>query len=49
MDAGKSTLMGRMLLAFGEMSDREHQQNERASAKLGKGSFAYAWALDSSA
>lgn len=48
VDAGKSTLMGRMLLEFGEMSNREHQQNQRASAKLGKSSFAYAWALDSS-
>ncbi|WFD35221.1 hypothetical protein MCUN1_002071 [Malassezia cuniculi] len=49
VDAGKSTLMGRMLLEFGQMSAREHQANERASQKIGKGSFAYAWALDSSA
>lgn len=48
VDAGKSTLMGRMLLAFGQLSARAHQANERASQKIGKGSFAYAWALDSS-
>lgn len=48
MDAGKSTLMGRLLLAFGQMNERDHQQNTRNSAKMGKSSFAYAWALDSS-
>lgn len=48
VDAGKSTLMGRMLHELGSLSDRDHLANERASAKLGKGSFAYAWALDSS-
>ena len=48
VDAGKSTLMGRMLLELGSLSDREHANNERASQKIGKGSFAYAWALDSS-
>ncbi|WFD31829.1 hypothetical protein MSPP1_002869 [Malassezia sp. CBS 17886] len=48
VDAGKSTLMGRMLHEFGHMSDRDHQQHARNSAKIGKGSFAYAWALDSS-
>lgn len=48
VDAGKSTLMGRVLHEVGMLSDREHNSNERASAKLGKGSFAYAWALDAS-
>ncbi|SPO36641.1 related to translation elongation factor HBS1 protein [Pseudozyma flocculosa] len=48
VDAGKSTLMGRMLLELGTLSDREYSANERASKKIGKGSFAYAWALDSS-
>ncbi|PKI83389.1 Hbs1p [Malassezia vespertilionis] len=48
VDAGKSTLMGRMLLAFGDLSERDHQQHLRNSAKIGKSSFAYAWALDSS-
>lgn len=48
VDAGKSTMMGRLLVLLGVLSAREHNQNERASSKLGKGSFAYAWALDSS-
>ncbi|SNX86238.1 related to translation elongation factor HBS1 protein [Melanopsichium pennsylvanicum] len=48
VDAGKSTLMGRMLLELGSLSHREYSSNERASQKIGKGSFAYAWALDSS-
>ncbi|GAC99891.1 probable translation elongation factor [Pseudozyma hubeiensis SY62] len=48
VDAGKSTLMGRMLLELGSLSQREYSSNERASQKIGKGSFAYAWALDSS-
>ena len=48
VDAGKSTLMGKILHELGSLSDKEHSSNERASAKMGKGSFAYAWALDSS-
>lgn len=40
--------MGRMLLELGSLSQREYSSNERASQKIGKGSFAYAWALDSS-
>lgn len=48
VDAGKSTLMGKILHQLGSLSDKEHTNNERASAKMGKGSFAYAWALDSS-
>lgn len=48
VDAGKSTLMGRMLLEFGHISERVHQNHERASQRIGKGSFSYAWALDSS-
>ena len=48
VDSGKSTLMGRILHELGDMGDREHEKNVRGSAKMGKGSFAYAWALDSS-
>lgn len=48
VDAGKSTLMGHMLVDLGHVTEREHQQNARNSAKQGKGSFAYAWTLDSS-
>ncbi len=48
VDAGKSTMMGRLLYELGNVSEREYGQNERASQKVGKGSFAFAWALDSS-
>ena len=48
VDAGKSTMMGRLLYELGNLGEREHSQNERASQKAGKGSFAFAWALDSS-
>lgn len=46
VDAGKSTLMGRMLYELGVMSEKEKTSNERGSAKMGKSSFQYAWALD---
>lgn len=46
MDAGKSTLMGRMLAELGELSERAVSANQRQSEKIGKGSFAHAWALD---
>lgn len=46
VDAGKSTLMGRMLHELGELSDRTLEANQRQSQKIGKGSFAYAWAFD---
>ena len=48
VDAGKSTLMGRMLVELGNITEREHNQNVRSSSKAGKSSFAYAWSLDSS-
>ena len=38
--------MGRMLAELGEMSARAVQNNQRQSDKIGKGSFAYAWAFD---
>jgi len=46
VDAGKSTLMGRMLAELGEMTEREVNNNQRQSDRMGKGSFAYAWAFD---
>ena len=46
VDAGKSTLIGRMLAELGELSERVVSQNQRQSHKMGKGSFAYAWAFD---
>lgn len=46
VDAGKSTLMGRVLHELGETSDRSVETQQRQSAKMGKGSFAYAWTFD---
>ena len=46
VDAGKSTLMGRLLHELGVLSDRALAANQRQAQKMGKGSFAYAWALD---
>ncbi|KAL7424238.1 hypothetical protein Q5752_001824 [Cryptotrichosporon argae] len=46
VDAGKSTLMGRLLYDIGELSEKEKTANERASKRIGKSSFAFAWGLD---
>jgi len=46
VDAGKSTLMGRVLHELGETEDRVMEGYQRASSKMGKGSFAYAWTFD---
>lgn len=49
VDAGKSTLMGRLLYELGRMAEKERQANARASDRIGKGSFAWAWAMDATA
>lgn len=46
VDAGKSTLMGRLLLETGSLSPKTVSKFERESAKAGKSSFWLAWALD---
>lgn len=46
VDAGKSTILGRLLVELGEMSKKDHDKNARQSDKEGKSSFAYAWAMD---
>ncbi|KAI9310075.1 P-loop containing nucleoside triphosphate hydrolase protein [Dichotomocladium elegans] len=46
VDAGKSTLMGHMLYALGQVNERTMKKYERESQKIGKGSFAFAWVLD---
>ncbi|KAJ4472183.1 EF Tu GTP binding domain-containing protein [Lentinula aciculospora] len=46
VDAGKSTLMGRMLYEVGKMDEKTRMANERGSNKAGKGSFSWAWSLD---
>ena len=47
VDAGKSTLCGRLLEALHSLDARTHHKNARESKAAGKASFAYAWALDS--
>ncbi|XP_021738870.1 HBS1-like protein isoform X1 [Chenopodium quinoa] len=49
VDSGKSTLSGRLLHLLGQISQRQMHRFEKESKQQGKGSFAYAWALDESA
>ncbi|KAL5785855.1 hypothetical protein ACOSQ2_008247 [Xanthoceras sorbifolium] len=49
VDSGKSTLSGRLLYLFGRISQKEMHKYEKEAKLQGKGSFAYAWALDESA
>ena len=44
--AGKSTLMGRILYELGIMDEKRRVANERASGKIGKSSFSWAWEFD---
>ncbi|OCB90856.1 hypothetical protein A7U60_g1880 [Sanghuangporus baumii] len=46
VDAGKSTLMGRLLYELGLLDERKRLANERESNKMGKGSFTWAWEMD---
>ncbi|XP_020520171.1 HBS1-like protein isoform X2 [Amborella trichopoda] len=48
VDSGKSTLSGRLLHLLGRISPKEMHKYEKESKQMGKGSFAYAWALDES-
>jgi elongation factor 1 alpha-like protein len=47
VDAGKSTLMGRLLYELGKIEQKRRTQNERSSEKVGKSSFSWAWEMDS--
>ncbi|XP_017471589.1 PREDICTED: HBS1-like protein [Rhagoletis zephyria] len=46
VDAGKSTLMGHLLVDTGYVSQRVMHKHEQESKKMGKQSFMYAWVLD---
>ncbi|KAK9787261.1 hypothetical protein WJX73_009440 [Symbiochloris irregularis] len=46
VDAGKSTLMGRLMHELGHISAREVQKRQQQANAAGKGSFAWAWMLD---
>jgi elongation factor 1 alpha-like protein len=47
VDAGKSTLVGRLLYDLGALDQRKRAQTERSSEKAGKASFSWAWEMDS--
>ncbi|XP_074286834.1 uncharacterized protein LOC141612035 isoform X2 [Silene latifolia] len=49
VDSGKSTLSGRLLHLLGQISQKQMHKFEKEAKQHGKGSFAYAWALDESA
>jgi translation elongation factor TU len=46
VDAGKSTLMGHLLVQTGMVSDKMIHKYKKESQEKGKASFAYAWILD---
>ncbi|KAI0155296.1 P-loop containing nucleoside triphosphate hydrolase protein [Xylariaceae sp. FL1272] len=46
VDAGKSTLMGRLLLDLGVVDQRTIQKYRKEAESIGKSSFALAWVLD---
>uniref|UniRef100_A0A2P2LQN7 HBS1-like protein isoform X4 n=1 Tax=Rhizophora mucronata TaxID=61149 RepID=A0A2P2LQN7_RHIMU len=48
VDSGKSTLSGRLLHLLGRITQKEMHKYEKEAKLRGKGSFAYAWALDES-
>ncbi|KIM33546.1 hypothetical protein M408DRAFT_326241 [Serendipita vermifera MAFF 305830] len=47
VDAGKSTLVGRLMYDLGSIDQRKRAQTERSSEKMGKASFSWAWEMDS--
>ena len=46
VDAGKSTLMGRLLFDLKAIDQRTMEKYKREAENIGKGSFAFAWVLD---
>ncbi|RMZ83191.1 hypothetical protein DV738_g1421, partial [Chaetothyriales sp. CBS 135597] len=46
VDAGKSTLMGRLLFDLGAVDQRTIDMYKKEAESMGKGSFAFAWVLD---
>jgi elongation factor 1 alpha-like protein len=48
VDAGKSTLMGRLLYDLHAVDERTMQKYRQESQKAGKASFALAWVMDQS-
>ncbi|KIV83257.1 translation elongation factor Tu [Exophiala sideris] len=46
VDAGKSTLMGRLLFDLKAVDERTMEKYRKEAERIGKGSFAFAWVLD---
>jgi len=46
VDAGKSTLMGHLLLLAGVVDPKLIHKYQRESQRIGKGSFSFAWVMD---
>ncbi|EXJ92949.1 elongation factor 1-alpha [Capronia epimyces CBS 606.96] len=46
VDAGKSTLMGRLLFDLKAVDERTMDKYRKEAERIGKGSFAFAWVLD---
>lgn len=46
VDAGKSTLMGRLLFDLEAIDKRTMEKYKKEADRIGKGSFAFAWVLD---
>ncbi len=47
VDHGKSTLVGRLLYELGEVSEQKMKNLKTEAEKIGKGSFEFAWVMDS--
>lgn len=47
VDAGKSTLMGHLLYLMKQVDEKTMLKYEKESQSIGKGSFSFAWVLDS--
>jgi len=46
VDAGKSTLVGRLLYDLGEVSEQAMKKLKEEAEKIGKGTFEFAWVMD---
>lgn len=46
VDAGKSTLMGRLLYELGQIEENKRLATERASGKAGASGSNWAWEMD---
>lgn len=46
VDAGKSTLMGRMIADLGYVDERTVRKTMQEAQSAGRGSFGWAWAFD---